>query len=69
MDEYESPWHTVPKNDTWDKIEDDATMPPFAYCLEYDLDADCGDASDHIQNMCQHIALRAFKLGAKEVSE
>jgi hypothetical protein len=69
MDEYGDPWHTVPENDRWRKIEDDATLPPGAYCIEYDIDADCGDESDRIQNMCQHIALRAYKLGAKGWSE
>lgn len=65
----DDPWHTVPENDTWDELDDDCTLQPFAYCGLYDLDADCGDESDYIRNMCWHIALRAFALGTSKAEK
>ena len=62
----DNPWGTVPSDDSIEHINDDCTLPPGVYCLEYDLCDDCGDESDRIQNMCQHIALRESTIARAE---
>lgn len=50
-------------HDTQEDIEDDATMPPWAYCEKHGIDVEPGsDESDTVEAMCKHLLRRQRKL-------